>query len=313
MIGNTFFFEWEVALIEWIQSWLGSFGTAVSSVFTMLGEQMICVAFLGFIYWCWDKKLGRYVGMNILVAITLNTMIKNIFVRRRPYFDHKGIKCLKPAEKGADIYDISAQGFSFPSGHSTNSVTIYTSIGIYSKNKILMTAGIVLPLLIGISRFCLGVHYPTDVICGWLLGLIVVLLVPLLQKLIKNRLVFYGIIILITIPGLFYCRSQDYYTAFGSLAGFILAIEFDDKLVNFENTNNPLRCILRVALGIGVYLCLNTLLKLPFSSDFLSSSTVPAYLVRAARSCVVIFVTIGVYPLAFRLGDRIFGKGAKKE
>ena len=111
-----------------------------------------------------------------------------------------------------------------------------------------MTAGIVLPLLIGISRFCLGVHYPTDVICGWLLGLIVVLLVPLLQKLIKNRLVFYGIIIMITIPGLFYCRSQDYYTAFGSLAGFILAIEFDDKLVNFENVNGRIGDIINVLI-----------------------------------------------------------------
>ena len=79
MIGNTFFFEWEVALIEWIQSWLGSFGTAVSSVFTLFGEQMICIAVLGFIYWCRDKKLGRYAGMNILVAITLNTMIKKAF------------------------------------------------------------------------------------------------------------------------------------------------------------------------------------------------------------------------------------------
>lgn len=313
MTGNTFFFDWEVALIEWIQSWLGSFGIAVSSAFTLFGEQMICIALLGFIYWCRDKKFGKYVGLNVLAALTLNTMIKNIFLRRRPYFDHKGIKCLKPVEKGADIYDISAQGFSFPSGHSTNAVTIYTSIGIYSKNKILMTVGIVLPLLIGISRFCLGVHYPTDVICGWLLGLIVVFLVPLIQRVIENRLIFYGILILITIPGLFYCKSQDYYTSFGFLVGFILATEFEEKFVKFENTDNAIRCVLRIALGIGVYFGLNTLLKLPFSSDFLSSSTVPAYLVRAARSCVVIFVTIGVYPFMFRLGDRIFGKGAKTE
>ena len=311
MMGNTFFFDWEVALIEWIQSWLGSFGTAVSAAFTMLGEQMICVAILGFIYWCRDKKFGKYVGLNVLAAITLNTMIKNIFIRRRPYFDHKGIKCLKPVEEGADIYDISSQGFSFPSGHSTNSVTIYTSIGIYSKNKILMTFGIIFPLLIGISRFCLGVHYPTDVLYGWLLGIIVVLLIPMIQNIIKNRLIFYGILILITFPGLFYCRSQDYYTSFGSLVGFILATEFDEKFVKFENTDNAVRCVLRITLGIGVYFGLNTLLKLPFSTDFLSSSSVHAYLVRTVRSCISIFVTIGVYPFVFRLGDRIFGKNTE--
>ena len=166
MMGNTFYFEWEVALMQWIQSWLGPVGTAIASVISEMGEQLVCVAVLGFLYWCWEKEYGKYVGLNVLVGITLNPMIKNIFIRRRPYFDHPGIKCLKPVEKGADIYDISAQGYSFPSGHSTNAVTMYTSLGRYKKNRILTIIGIIVPLLVGISRFCVGVHYPTDVICG---------------------------------------------------------------------------------------------------------------------------------------------------
>ena len=246
----------------------------------------------------------------MLVGITLNPMIKNIFVRRRPYFDHEGIKCLKPVEKGADIYDISAQGYSFPSGHSTNGVTLYTSLGRYKKNKILMIIGIIVPLLVGISRFCVGVHYPTDVICGWALGLIVIFLVPALQRAIKNRWVFYGVLLLIAVPGWFYCKSADYYTAFGILLGFIVAVEFENRFVKFENTRNVLRCILRLVLGVGVYFGLNTVLKLPFSKDFLDAATMTSYAVRAARYCVVIFVTIGVYPLIFRLGDRIFKRKA---
>ena len=64
--------------------------------------------------------------------------------------------------------------------------------------------------------------------------------------------------------------------------------------------------ILRILLGVGVYFGLNTLLKLPFSKDFLDAATMASYAVRAARYCVIIFVTIGVYPFLFRLGDRIF-------
>ena len=62
----------------------------------------------------------------------------------------------------------------------------------------------------------------------------------------------------------------------------------------------------RLVLGVGVYFGLSTLSKLPFSKEFLNSATMASYAVRAARYFVIIFVTIGVYPLIFRLGDRIF-------
>ena len=311
MGGNTFYFESEVSLIEWIQSWLGTVGIAIASVFTILGEDLVCVAVIGFLYWCWDKELGKHVGLNLLYAVTLSGMIKNIVLRRRPYFDNEGIKCLKPVDSSADIYDISAQGYSFPSIHASKAVTLYTGIGVYTKKKLLMILGIILPLLIGISRFALGVHYPTDVIAGWLIGALVIFIVPLLKKKIKNRWIFYALLIVTTVPGRFFCRSTDYYTGFGFLFGFILATEFEDRFVKFETTRNVLRWVLRLGIGVGLYFGVNTLLKLPFSSDFLDSGTTLAYAVRAIRYCVITFIIIGVYPLVFRLGDRIFKKKNK--
>lgn len=163
--GNTFYFEWEVALQQWLQGMIDSeLGVALVSFITMFGEELVMIAVLGFLYWCYDKNFGKFVGLNILVGIVVNPMLKNLAFRRRPYFDHPGIKILKPVDASADIYNISAQGYSFPSGHTTNSTLLYSSLAKYKKgNKVLLAIAFVVPFLVGLSRVLLGAHYVTDV------------------------------------------------------------------------------------------------------------------------------------------------------
>ena len=304
LVGNTFFFDWEVALMIWLQGVIGPVGAAIASFLSSFGEELALVAITGFVYWCYDKRFGRYVGLNMLVGIVINPMIKNIYIRRRPYFDNPQIECLKPVDSSSDIYDIAAQGYSFPSGHSTDSVTVYGSLARYSKKRWLAVIAIVLPLLVGFSRFALGVHYPTDVLCGWLLGVAVLFAVPWLDRKIKDRRLFYGLLLLITLPGFFYCRSEDYFMGFGMLTGFILGLAFEEKYVHFSNTRKPLPCILRLLGGIILFFGLNELLKLPFSSSFLDSGTIAALIVRAVRYFAVLFTLIGVYPMLFNLVEK---------
>ena len=313
LVGNTFFFDWEVSLIVWLQAHMGAFGTTLASFVSAFGEELACVAVIGFLYWCYDKRFGRFVGLNVLVGLVLNPMIKNIFLRRRPYFDNPQIQCLKPVDKSADIYNIAAQEYSFPSGHSTNAVAVYGSLAAYRKNKALSILAVALPLLIGVSRFCLGVHYPTDVLFGWGLGLVILFVVPRLQSRCKNPRLFYGALLLITLPGFFYCKSADYFSGYGMMLGFVLGVEFEQRYVNFENTCSPWRSALRVVGGVAVFFGLNTVLKLPFSSDFLNSGTMAAFLVRTVRYALVIFVDMGVYPLLFRVTEKWFRSGKKEE
>ena len=298
--GITFFFDWEVRLIEWIQSWLGNVGTAIASFITLFGEEFMLVAILGFIYWCYDKEFGKFVGFNVFIGLVWNPMIKNIVLRRRPYFDNPGIKCLKPVDSSADILDIKAQGFSFPSGHSTNSSVAYLSIAVYSKKRALWIAGIILTLLVGISRFSVGVHYPTDVLCGWLLGAAIVVIMSILQTKVQKKWLFYLIIFFVSAIGFFYCHTNDYFTGLGLLGSFFLAVEFEERYVKFESTRNVLSIILRMVGGFAVYMGLNALLKLPFPKDFRESATMAAYFVRFFRYLIVGFAALGLYPMVFK-------------
>lgn len=51
-------------------------GTKIVSFITMFGEELVMIAVLGFLYWCYDKKFGRFVGTNILVGLVVNPMLK---------------------------------------------------------------------------------------------------------------------------------------------------------------------------------------------------------------------------------------------
>ena len=305
--GITFFFQWEVNLIEWLQTHIGSAGISVISLFSMFGEELLLILIMGFVYWSYDKKVGRTLGLSAIMGLAWNTMAKNIVLRRRPYFDHEGIKILRVVEPKADIFDISAQGYSLPSGHSTNAVAIFGSLAVNLRKRWVTVIAVVIPLLTGISRFVVGAHYPTDVLTGWLFGLISVVIIQVLEKRVKNTPVLYSILLVSAVPGFFFCKSTDYFTSLGLLIGFMGGTLLDEHCVHFENTRKPIWMITRVLGGLAVYFALNTVLKLPFSESFLSGSGTAAMLVRCARYAIVAFVDFGVYPMLFKLEKRTNG------
>lgn len=192
--GIIFFFPWEMQLMEWLQAHIGSSGFVfwVLSNLSAFGEQLLLVAIMGFLYWGLNKEFGKYVGLNILMANVWNPMIKNVVLRLRPYFvPGYNVKLLRLIDSNADAMDVAAQGYSFPSGHSANAATVYGSLAAHEKKrKVLWIIAIVLPILVGFSRVFVGAHYPTDVLCGWALGAVIVLLIPFLRRKIKNRWVF---------------------------------------------------------------------------------------------------------------------------
>ena len=111
-----------------------------------------------------DKSFNRYFTINLVAIFTSNFIVKNIVRRDRPI----------------DINLIIENGFSFPSGHSMVSCAFYGFIIYYvycshlSKiwKTIIISILILLVLMIGLSRIYLGVHYASDVIGGFVLALV---------------------------------------------------------------------------------------------------------------------------------------------
>lgn len=124
-------------------------------------------------------RLATWFCLSVIIgAVLLNKVLKNFFDRPRPF----------------NVYEIDnlvhASSYSFPSGHAMGSIISYLLLA-YIINKviknnilkyILIVISILLSITICFTRVYLGVHYPTDVIAGFSLGLAWALLCILVYR-----------------------------------------------------------------------------------------------------------------------------------
>ncbi len=312
-MGNVFYFDWEVDLIEWLQKTVGSAGQTIAKALSTIGGETVTLLVLLVVLFCYKKEAGKRCGFAMVAASMWFPMIKNAVMRLRPYMAHpERIEMLSAVHSDADPMDVLQQGYSFPSGHSANAVSLYGSIAREIRKKWMWWVAVLLPLMIGLSRFAVGVHYPTDVLAGWGVGLAAVLFCALLEKKVKTEWIRSAILIALTVPGIFWCTSRDYFTALGLMIGMAVVFPYERKNVGFQDTRNVWAMILRVAGAFAVYALLNTVMKLPFSETWLNSGTLGANLVRSARYAILLFVLVGVYPRVFPLLEKI-GKKKNQE
>lgn len=111
-------------------------------------------------------------GWLSLIALTVShllaVLIKKTFQRNRPY----------DVLQQAKLFIHPLKDYSFPSGHTTAAFSTFIPF-LFADPGL---AGILLPLafIVGLSRICLGVHYPSDVLAGGLVGTITAILVVLI-------------------------------------------------------------------------------------------------------------------------------------
>ena len=144
------------------QEWMDGFWTAI----TRLGDAgMIWIALAIILL---IPKKTRRAGRAALIALAVgalitNVALKNVVERIRPYETIPGLVRLIEAQPD----------FSFPSGHSCASFAAAFALfkTLPGKRKIWKILCIVLAVLIAFSRLYVGVHYPSDVLAGILIGI----------------------------------------------------------------------------------------------------------------------------------------------
>jgi len=149
--------DWGIHFIVGLQAsvpWL----VAPARFFSFLGTEEFYLVVMPFLYWCVDASLGLRFGVILTVSDSLNIFLKLLFHQPRPFWVSDRVRAF-----GAE------SSYGLPSGHAQHAMAVWGIMAAWVKGWLRWLMVTVI-FFVGFSRLVLAVHFPTDVLAGWLIG-----------------------------------------------------------------------------------------------------------------------------------------------
>jgi len=227
--------QWGLDFIRAVQSAASPPLTFVMRIITFFGGEPVYMVLLPLLYWCVNEKKGLHLGVAVLISTWINLSLKFLLDQPRPFFE---------------AYDpslgiITERMGGLPSGHAQNTLVLLIIIASWIKKRWAYICASLLCLLIGFSRIYLGVHFPTDVLAGWILGGLILCGYFLLKDRIETLLVKGGIragIIasaIVSFIMILYLPSSELLMPAGFLLGLGAGYCLNRRYVGFTNGQTP--------------------------------------------------------------------------
>ena len=298
-------------ILYWLESIRHPVMDTLMLILTEFGNELLFIVFGMLMLWCVDKRQGYYVLLVGFFGIYINQFLKITCRIPRPWV-------LDPDFTIVEAARAAATGYSFPSGHTQNSVGTFGAMAYLHKKPYLRIPFIALCVLIPFSRMYLGVHTPKDVLVSVAIALcLVFLLRPVVYwatDRLRNMMIFLGVMVSLCVAFIFfmYFAPLDFvkeyhesglengFTLLGALLGMLVAYPIESKFIGFKVQGKWYTQIFKIIVGLPLCLALMELLKLPLDN------LIPVmYLGRVIRYSLVVMFAVVVYPLTFKLWARL--------
>ncbi len=146
-------------IIRWFESWRSPAVEAFFGPFNPLGGTLFYLLLLPLLYWCINASFGRRALLTFLGVVWLNMSLKGWWARPRPFQVSSAVHPM-----------FIARGPGLPSGHAMMATTLWGMVAATVRRRWVTALLVLFIFLMGTSRMVAGVHYPQDVLVGWLLG-----------------------------------------------------------------------------------------------------------------------------------------------
>ena len=148
------------AALAWLHQFSSPMLDRVASAVSLFGSEFVVVFGLALlVVFAWQRRWRDLVAVVLVIvgAEALTLLLKEVLQRARPE---------------SVVAFIAADQFSLPSGHATRGAAFYAYIAHLVRFRALVTAGLaVLVICIGLARMYLGVHFLSDVLAGYVVGI----------------------------------------------------------------------------------------------------------------------------------------------
>jgi membrane-associated phospholipid phosphatase len=259
-----------------------------ATVFDFLGGTFGYLLVLPLIFWSIDRKLGRWLLVVIVTALSFLIGGKELFGKPRPF------------QFAPDIITpvVEAVGFGFPSGHVGLSMAIWGFVALWAARRWGYAMLAIYVLVMAWARMYAGVHFPQDVIGGFIIGLIVASSIYFNQARLATvwasfpTIAEVAIIIIVGSIMAFLLRGDETgLTAVGILIGGSLGLMLEYHIGQFTSAGSLAMRALRFVVGFIVTMMLFVALNATLEA------LQPAAVFRVIRYALVAFVILGGYPL----------------
>jgi membrane-associated phospholipid phosphatase len=287
--------DWGIAFILWLQQFRPALDAPFRAL-TFAGDELFYLLFLPLVYWSLDRRTGARLTLLFLISAYLNSVVK-VFANQP-----------RPAPYDARVWAYSEVGGSggFPSGHTQNTVAVWGYLAAKIRRTWLWIVTALMIVLVPLSRLYLGVHFPHDLLGGYIIG--AVLLFIFLQWGERGERWIAGqsfsvqvtVAAACSIPLMLLFPSEDGVTSSATLLGMGIGFVIQARWIGFEADGALWKRALRYALGAAVMMGLWAGLRAAFSA------LEPALLFRFIRYVLMgfwggagapwVFVKLGLAP-----------------
>ncbi|MDI6452297.1 phosphatase PAP2 family protein [Peloplasma aerotolerans] len=248
----------DLDIVKWIQSFRNPVFDWLFYIITQIGDQYVFIAAAVIIYWTIDKKFAHKFVFTFMVSAIVNSGIKELFKRVRPFY--------LPGVETEPHWN--TDGYAFPSGHAQAAGVLgYTLYDVSKKTqkKWVWYIGIAILILVPLSRVYLGQHYLSDVIVGVVLSFVIAHFVfKLVDKMGDDEHIYTLMLAPIFIALLFFVKNHDLYIAAGGFVGFACGYYLEKKYVSYEVKNILWIQVLKVVIGLIIALAIKEGFKMIF-------------------------------------------------
>lgn len=169
-----YLYDLGISIVLFVQN-LGVWLISPVRFLSFFGTAQFYLLVMPALYWCFDATLGLRIGIILLVSDGLNFILKLVFHAARPFWISR------------QVTNYSFEwSFGLPSGHAQNSAAVFGLLAASLKRGWVWVVSLIAIFLIGFSRVYLAVHFPQDVILGWIIGFILVWVFLRLEAPVSN-------------------------------------------------------------------------------------------------------------------------------